>query len=100
MVLVLVLVLAQYYKNKLITENEATALNPAELFDTVLNPHVKELQKKHSKSIFVNIDLFNEINLTNIDMIALQKEMPFPIVVPSFPLVTNLHQLDYGVKKN
>lgn len=92
--------LAQFYKNQIITKMDNSKQSSLELFDSVLNPHVKLLQKKYSDDIVVDINLFNSINLTRTDMIALQKEMPFPIVVPSFPQITDLHQMDYGVIKN
>mgnify|MGYP001147819957 CR=1 FL=1 len=39
-----------------------------------------------------------EIALTRIDMMTLQENMPYPIVVPNFPVLTTNHPLDYGRK--
>lgn len=65
-----------------------------------LNPYIRRLQKKYSDRIRIDTDAFEKIKLTRIDMIALQKNVPFPIVVPSFPIVTTLNKLDYGRKMN
>jgi hypothetical protein len=48
--------------------------------------------------IEVNVDEFNKIQLTRIDMFALQENVPFPIMVPAFPQVTTDHKLNYGRK--
>lgn len=91
--------LAQYYKNEILKQSPQKNLGTMALIDSVFNPKVQELQKKYSEDIFVDVDLFNDLKLTRIDMIALQKQMPFPIVVPSFPQLTNTHQMNYGKKR-
>jgi len=63
-----------------------------------LNEYVNGLQKKYNDQIEINTQLFNEIKLTRIDMFALQKYNPFPVIVPSFPLLTTDTALDYGKK--
>ena len=40
----------------------------------------------------------SDVELTRIDMFVTQRNMPFPIVVPSFPQVTTDPWLDYGKK--
>ena len=61
-----------------------------------LNPYIEQLQKKYSDRIRVNVEQFNNIHLTRIDMIVMQKNVPFPVMVPSFPQVTTDSKLDYG----
>jgi len=63
-----------------------------------LNEYVNDLQKKYSGQIEINTQMFNEIKLTRIDMFAMQKYNPFPVMVPSFPLLTTDTALDYGKK--
>ena len=46
----------------------------------------------------INTDELEKIQLTRIDMFAIQQNVPFPIIVPSFPLLTTDHRLDYGRK--
>jgi len=61
-----------------------------------MNPYIEKLQKKYSSDIQINVKILEEIQLTRLDMIAIQPDQPFPLIVPSFPLVTNSHRLDYG----
>jgi hypothetical protein len=63
-----------------------------------LDPYVHSLQKKYSDKTEVNVDAFNDIKLTQIDMFAMQKNVPFPVYVPAFPQVTIDSKLDYGQK--
>lgn len=70
------------------------------IIETELNPYVDSLQAKYSNKIEINTDAFEKIKLTKIDMLVLQRNVPFPIVVPSFPVITTDPQLDYGRKTN
>lgn len=65
-----------------------------------LNPYVKKLQQKYADRIEINTRQFEDIKITSIEMIALRKGDPFPIVVPSFPQITTLNRLDYGQAMN
>lgn len=53
-----------------------------------LNPYIAHLQKKYKDEIEINLNLFKDIRLTNIDLFVKQKNVPFPVVVPAFPLLT------------
>ncbi|MGH7496152.1 MAG: hypothetical protein ACREOO_27680, partial [bacterium] len=61
-----------------------------------LNPYVDSLQQKYSGNIEVNVEAFNRIQLSRVDMFVRQDNVPFPIYVPSFPQLTTDHRLDYG----
>jgi hypothetical protein len=63
-----------------------------------LNPYIAELRKKYQDQIEINTDEFEKIELTRIDMFVLQKNVPFPVVVPAFPILTTHNRLDYGRK--
>ena len=63
-----------------------------------LNPYIDQLQEKYSDRIQVNVEEFNKIRLTRVDMIVMQNNVPFPVMVPGFPQVTTDYKLDYGKK--
>ena len=54
------------------------------------------MQAKYDDRIEVNVEEFNKIKLTRIDMIVMQERVPFPVMVPSFPQLTTDYHLDYG----
>ena len=68
------------------------------LIEKYLNPLVDSLQTRYSDTIEVDVEAFNEIKLTRIDMSVNQQNVPWVKVVPSFPLVTTDSRLDYGRK--
>jgi hypothetical protein len=72
------------------------SLPTLKIIGNYLNPCIDSLQKKYDQDIEVNVRAFEGIQLTRIDMFVLQRDVPFPIVVPSFPQVTTDHTLDYG----
>ena len=44
------------------------------------------------------MDAFENIDLTSTDMVDKHQGLPYPIVVPSFPIITTDDRLDYGSK--
>jgi hypothetical protein len=48
--------------------------------------------------IEINTDEFEKIELTSIDLVATQPDLPFPMIVPTFPIITTDTRLDYGKK--
>jgi len=63
-----------------------------------LNPIVDSLQEKYSEKIKINMDIFENIEITSTDMFVTQRGLPYPIIVPSFPILTSDNRLDYGSK--
>ena len=61
-----------------------------------MNPKIDSLQTVYSNQIEINMDVFEKIKLTRTDMMVIQRGVPFPILVPSFPIVTSDNKLDYG----
>jgi len=61
-----------------------------------LAPYVDSLQAKYSGRIEINAAAIDRIQLTHVDMLVMQRNVPFPIVVPAFPVITMDHALDYG----
>ena len=73
--------------------------NYLHLIQTYLNPVVDSLQIEYSEYIEIDTDIFENLKLSRIDMIVTQDNLPYPVKVPSFPLLTTDHILDYGTKK-
>ncbi|NUM73617.1 hypothetical protein HUU40_04575 [candidate division KSB1 bacterium] len=71
-----------------------------QIIETDLNPYLDSLQAKYHDVIEINTDVFEKIKLTAIDMLVLRRNDPFPVVVPSFPVITTDNRLDYGRKMN
>ena len=61
-----------------------------------LNPVADSLFKKYSPEIKVNIQNFDKIQLTRIDLVVRHEGVPYPEAVPSFPLLTTRNRMDYG----
>ena len=61
-----------------------------------MNPKVDSLQHIYSDLIKINMDAFEKIKLTNTDMMVNQRGVPYPILVPAFPILTSDNRLDYG----
>ncbi len=91
--------LAQYQKNRFLKAINAThETDYMKAISGYLNKYVDSLQTKYNDQIQIDTDQFEKIQLTRIDMFALQKNVPFPIIVPSFPLLTTDNKMDYGRK--
>lgn len=90
--------LALYQKNQYLTSINADEEDYLDLIELYLNTYVDSLQKKYNDIIEIDTDAFEQIKLTRIDLFVLQKNVPFPIIVPSFPLITTHNKLDYGRK--
>jgi hypothetical protein len=71
-----------------------------QIIEADLNPYVDHLQAKYDGEIEIDADVFEKIALTNRAMDADRRHEPFAVMVPSFPVVTTDHQLDYGRKMN
>ncbi len=92
---------ALYQRNKYLKEVGFTGNFNSDYLDAIqnyLNPYIDSLQTKYSPEIQINTDRFEKIQLTHIDMLATLKNVPYPIAVPSFPVVTTDNRLDYGRK--
>ena len=84
----------QYLKERI--PNLSDSLNAFTVIEEYLNPYIDELQEKYSDRVEVNVQEFNDIHLTRIDMFATQRNVPFPVMVPAFPSITTDYKLDYG----
>jgi len=93
-------ILALYQQNKILKNVSRDNLTPITLVSKHLNPVISELREKYQDQIFIDTDAFEKIQLTSVDMFVIQKNMPFPVVVPQFPILTTHNKLDYGSKMN
>ena len=89
----------QQYLEKSHAKN-VSAKDYQSVIDRYLNPYVDSLQAKYSNRIRIDMDAFEKIRLSRIDVVAYQKNAPYPILVPHFPLVTTDDKLNYGQKMN
>ena len=90
-----------YWRNEYLNRagfQENFGNNYMKAIENYLNPYVDSLQQKYNDLIEINIDVFEKIKLTNIDMFVIQRNVPYPIVSPSFPVLTTDNKLDYGSK--
>ena len=92
-------VLAGYIRQKKLKEmgvEDEFTKTPLTVLSRHLNAYVDSLQTAYSDRIEINIGAFDHIELTRIDMFVTQDNVPYPIIVPSFPVLTSEHRLDYG----
>jgi len=61
-----------------------------------LNPIIKELFKKYSDDIQIDLELFDSINLTSIPMHVSNQNAAYQSPIPQFPILTDNHTIDYG----
>ena len=87
---------ANYLKS--IGKDSTFASNYIKVIQDHLNIYIDSLQLKYSYMIEVNTDEFEKIELTSIDLVATQPDLPFPMIVPTFPIITTDARLDYGKK--
>ena len=90
--------LALFAKQEFLKDKPIKGMSAEEIVRTYLDPYVHKLQIKYNDRIEINTDLFEQTKLTHIDMFVIQKNVPFPVVVPSFPQLTTWDKLDYGHK--
>ena len=64
------------------------------------NNVIDHLQNKYSNIIKINTDMFENITITSTDMLASERGLAYPFIVPSFPIITSDDKLDYGSKLN
>ena len=88
--------LANFQKYKIFEKYQKEKKDTSEFLNEIMNPYIKKLQQKYSNEIKINVDEFEKIKLSDIDMLALQTDMAFPFIVPLFPELTTLNKLDYG----
>jgi hypothetical protein len=71
-----------------------------QVIEADLNPYVDHLQAKYCSAIEIDTDTFEKIRLSHSAKRTDGRNEPFPVMMPSFPVVTTDPQLDYGRKMN
>jgi len=89
---------SMYQKNQILETVGNKDKNFIDVITENLNPYIDSLQVKYNDVIEIDTDEFEKIKLTRIDMFVIQRDAPFPLIVPSFPLLTTDSRLDYGRK--
>jgi len=92
-----------YYKEKYlhsVLPDSSEELNYITVLEDYLNEYVDSLQEKYNDQVKINIEKYNKIDLTKIDMNVSYNNQPYSRVVPSFPIITTDNKLDYGAKMN
>jgi len=90
--------LALFQKAQYLAKRKADQKDAMTTITQYLDPYADSLQAKYSDQIEVNIEAFNDAQLTRIDMFTIQENVPFPVYVPAFPQITTDSKLDYGKK--
>ena len=62
--------------------------NPQSIFDKFLDNYIESLRKKYNNDINIDLELFNSLSLKN-DMDIYRRGMPYPKLVPAFPVLTS-----------
>jgi hypothetical protein len=91
-------ILSLWQKYTFLKSSGITDNGQIDIVTKYLNPYIDSLRRKYSEGIEINVDEFNKIQLTRIDMFVNELNVPFPVFVPTFPQLTNYKWLDYGKK--
>jgi hypothetical protein len=87
---------AEYIKERILEEAGGENNNDLKIVEKIMDPYIQKLYKKYSEQIQINMDLFESIKFTDIDVFVIQENVPFPVYVPNFPHLTTYDRLDYG----
>ena len=85
--------LQAFLKGKSITLDDFNKIY-LKILESDVNDYIDSLQEKYSSFIEINFKLLDKINLTHIDLYAYRSGVPYPYVVPSFPILTSKHEID------
>ena len=86
---------ASLKKEQILEKKELSVQNNEDHLN-VMGDYIGMLQEKYSRQITINFRQFNKINLSHIDMVALKPSAPYSHPVPSFPILTQDHNINYG----
>jgi hypothetical protein len=62
----------------------------------LMTGHIDSLQGMYGHRVEINTEAFNAVKLTRVSAFAMERDVPFPVYVPSFPVITTDHNLEYG----
>ena len=83
-------------KKEQILEEKGLSVENDRDYLNVMGDYIGMLQKKYSDQIMINFRELDKIDLSHINMVALKPFAPYGHPVPSFPVLTQDHSIDYG----
>jgi hypothetical protein len=89
---------ALYQREKYLSNFDLTGKSQMTIVNDLLTPYTRELYKKYHDQVKIDTEAFENTALTSIDMFVIQRNVPYPVTVPSFPQLTVHDRLDYGQK--
>jgi len=92
--------IAFFQKSEYLKQFDIKGKSEKEVIEKYMNPFIEQLLKKYSDQIEINVEEYEKIKLTTIDMFTTQEQVPYPIYVPPFPQLTSYNKLDFGRKMN
>ena len=96
-------ILANYEKEKIIHQNQKLSKSyntEYEIIKNILDKELEGLFIQNSDKISIDVEIFNDIKLSHIDMLVINTNQPYQLTVPPFPRLTIKNNLDYGVRKD
>jgi hypothetical protein len=89
-------ILGLWKRNAYLTSGGIHDDGQIDIIKKYLNPYVDSLRRKYNNYTEINVNEFNKIELTGIDMFVQENNVPFSVFVPTFPQLTTHQWLDYG----
>ncbi len=59
--------------------------------------YLNNLREKYHDEIQVNMDAFEELEITNTQLFVMQNQVPYPIAVPNWPMFDTENKVDYNI---
>lgn len=87
-----------FLRSVLDTSNDSLKYTEMDLLEDFMDPFLDSLQTKYSHLVHIDTDMFEDIKLSNVPMVVTNRNVPFPLAVPSFPRLTTDNVLNYGQK--
>ncbi len=87
-----------YLSRTMDSSSYSTKTSEIDIIETFMDPYMDSLQSKYSDVISIDMDMFEELELSNIPMMVSNRNVPFPLNVPAFPRLTTDNKLNYGKK--
>lgn len=101
--------LASYERDKVVKELATAFPDTSDPWrqrnlEKAFDAYLQDLEKKHSAEIRVNMDEFDNLELSGIQVFVQKEHVPYPVATPSWPIFTTNNKMDYQVmgekKKN
>jgi len=88
------------FRNKILKqaaqEVKADSIGRTLAMNKYFDDFISSLQHKYDNEIEIDLDGIAELKITRVNLFAVQQNVPYPVVVPSFPILTSQYQISYG----